>query len=93
MRNKNAGILMLIGGFVLLLGGLFAMGEIFSNNEYSDNLPCYDKMGNKIQGVTCSGEIISIEDELLRMIGFLIFFAGFSFILISVGKIIDGDED
>ena len=84
---------MILVGLLLLIGGIIALKQLSNDVEYSNNLPCYDKFENKIQGVKCSGEIVSDETTLLASILFLMAFMGMILFPIGLVVYITGDED
>lgn len=73
-----AGIMILVLGMVLLLSG-----AIIESESYSDNLPCYDRHNNIIQGQTCSGT--DRERYGFMVAGFFSMFAGILITFLDMG--------
>lgn len=83
MKDKHFFLFLILVGilFVLLGAALNSLAE--SKKEYSGSLPCYDKDGKIINGVTCTGEIPSEKIDLLEtgmiisvLVGIMFFIMG-----------------
>ncbi|KKM84752.1 hypothetical protein LCGC14_1295960 [marine sediment metagenome] len=75
---KASKIMFVVGGMFLLIGVMLFIFTM-STMEYSNDLDCYDRYGNKIQELKCSGEVyndIGVIGLLFFMFGFMILAAG-----------------
>lgn len=63
-ENPHLGI---IGISILVITVIAGLSVSVTVREQSDNLPCYDRAGNVIQGVTCSGSTTSEQGLFIVM--------------------------
>lgn len=88
MESEVGSILMILG-IVLIAFAVVLMGVAEFTAKESSNLKCYDKKGNVINGVTCTGKQIEVGIYAgpFLILGLMLLFVGF---MINIDRLMWG---
>ena len=91
-KDTRIGVLLIIFGLLTFIIIAQIDSDHKSKIKISDDLPCYDKNGNVINGLTCSGELETDNQDFLSFAVLILILLGISLLMAGVMHLIKGYE-